>query len=346
MPAAFTTISGVRAAAILHPYVGESVLKRFRAPGVEIFQRNVLECNDLPDVALVFGGDGSVNRLLHALAHSQCPLLPVPTGSANDFARALGIGSRGEALLAWKRYLAKRDNVRTIDLGVLTEPEAEASDAEWKPPVPTMTFADPEGRFKKPESALAPHIQHNEMRHAVRLAEQARERIYFASVAGVGLDAAANEYASRMPRWMKRTGGYAISAMRALTTYKASTITVRAETASGTLSISGPVLIAAFGNSPFFGNGMRILPRARVDDGLLDLCFVRDVPKSRVIREFPKLYSGRHTELDVVEYAQVISVVIESDKPLPVCADGERVGITPVRASAAARALQVIVPAP
>lgn len=334
----------MRAAAILHPYVGESVLERFRVSGVNIFRGNFLERNDLPEAALVFGGDGSVHRLLNALAYSPCPLLVVPTGSGNDFATALGIRNVDCSLRAWQRFLSKGDNVRTIDLGVLTEPGSAATDAPWGPAVPTLTFADDEGRFKQPESALAPHILRNEMRHAVRLQEQSRERVYFATVAGVGLDAATNEYASRMPRWVRRTGGYAVAAMRALATHRPQTITVRGETTSGPLALSAPALIAAFGNSPFFGNGMRILPNARMDDGLLDVCFVRNVSKLRVIREFSKLYSGRHTQLDVVEYAQCASILIESESPLPVCADGERVGITPVEARVAPGALQVIVP--
>jgi diacylglycerol kinase (ATP) len=291
----------VRAAAILHPYVEDSLLEQFRAPEVNIFRGNVLDRDDLPDVVLVFGGDGSVHRLLPALAYSSCPLLIVPTGSGNDFATALGLTSISDAVHSWQRFLSKRDNARTIDLGMLTAPQNGSVD-------------------------------------------QSSWQVYFSSVAGVGLDAATNEYASRMPRWLRRSGGYAIAAMRSLAAYRAPRISVRAKTTKGSFEVSSTALIAAFGNSPYFGNGMRILPEARVDDGLLDLCFVRNVSKLRVIREFPKLYSGRHTQLDVVEYAQAASIVIESESPMPVCADGEPVATTPVEARVAPGALKVIVP--
>lgn len=340
----------MRIAVILHPYSGDSVLERFRAPGVNLFRGNILERNDLPDAAIVFGGDGSVHRLLSALAYSSCPLLIVPTGSGNDFANALGLRTVADSVAAWRRFLDKRDNVRTIDLGVLTEPRGDSAEGEsadevpWKPALPTITFAGEEGRIPAPESELAPHIMRNEMRHAIRMREQTEARVYFGSVAGVGLDAAAIEIASRMPRWLRWRGGYALAAMRALAGFRAQTVTVRAKGPGGTFSVSAPALIAAFGNSPFFGNGMRILPEARMDDGLLDLCFVRNVSKLRVIREFPKLYSGRHTTIDAVEYAQAASIVIESEVPMPVCADGEQVGMTPVEARVAPGALHVIVP--
>jgi len=339
----------VRIAAILHPYSSDSILERFRAPGVNLFRGNILERNDLPDAALVFGGDGSVHRLLNALAYSGCPVLVVPTGSGNDFAFALGIKSVADSLSAWRRFLDKRDNVRTIDLGVLTEPGGRSANGalrgeDWKPAVSTITFAGDEGRIAPPSTELAPHIMRNELRHAIRLDEQTSSRIYFGSVAGVGLDAATNEFASRMPPWLRGSAGYAVAALRALASHKGHAVSVRAEGPEGPFSVSAPALIAAFGNSPYFGNGMRILPKALLDDGLLDVCFVHNVSKLRVIREFPKLYSGSHVKLDAVEYTQAASIVIESAVPLPVCADGERVATTPVEANVARGALQVIVP--
>ena len=81
----------VRVAAILHPYENDRLLTPFRLPGANVFRGNSLEPGDLPDAAIVFGGDGSVHRVIQALAGSECPLLVVPTGSGNDFANAIGM---------------------------------------------------------------------------------------------------------------------------------------------------------------------------------------------------------------------------------------------------------------
>src|SRR5690348_13516062 len=51
-----------------------------------------------PDAVLIFGGDGTVHRHLPSLVVANVPTLVVPTGSGNDFARALGLANRSRAL--------------------------------------------------------------------------------------------------------------------------------------------------------------------------------------------------------------------------------------------------------
>ena len=101
----------MRVAAILHPYAKDKLLEPFRAPGMNLFRGNELEANDLPDVAIVFGGDGSVHRVIQALARSATPLLVVPTGSGNDFAHAIGIRSFDDAVAVWRKFVEGRANV-------------------------------------------------------------------------------------------------------------------------------------------------------------------------------------------------------------------------------------------
>ena len=68
------TLPAVRVAAILHPYENDRVLKPFRLAGANVFRGNSLEPGDMPDAAIVFGGDGSVHRVIQALAGTQTPL--------------------------------------------------------------------------------------------------------------------------------------------------------------------------------------------------------------------------------------------------------------------------------
>ncbi len=87
-----------------------------------------------------------------------------------------------------------------------------------------------------------------------------------------------------------------------------------------------------------------MLPAAQLDDGMLDVCFVHEVSTLTVLRKFHTIYSGQHRALDVVQYAQTRSVTIDAAQPLPIYADGEYVGTTPVRARIVSKALNVIVP--
>ena len=107
------------AAALLHPDVSSKVVDRFRSSGVEICIQDNLEDSTNYSAALIFGGDGTVHRHLPQLHQQKIPVLVVPTGSGNDFAKALGIRSIEIALRAWQQFCADQKNVKEIDLGVI-----------------------------------------------------------------------------------------------------------------------------------------------------------------------------------------------------------------------------------
>jgi diacylglycerol kinase (ATP) len=332
----------VRAAAILHSYIKAHVVEPFFDARVNIFRGNALERSDLPDVAMVFGGDGSVHRVLPSLAYTRTPLLVVPSGSANDFARCIGLPNRSEALRAWRRYLDYGDNVRTIDLGTV-RPMAEAEPGTQEAVV-SKTFADAEGRIARPESLLGPAIMRRHMQHAEASAEQQR-MIYFTGIAGLGLDAETNREANRMPGWLRRHGGYALAALRALAYYRAPVVRLHSFDASGQETrLDGPVLFAAIGNSPEYGSGIKMLPQAQLDDGQLDLCFVPAMAKGRVLRHIHKIYSGKHLLVPEVRYLRTSQVFLESDEAIPIYADGEYLCQSPAEVAVAPKALRVIVP--
>ena len=73
------------------------------------------------DVAVLFGGDGTIHRHLADIVERKLPLLVVPTGSANDFASSLGIHSQSAALRAWQAFCAGAQNSTTIDVGAITK---------------------------------------------------------------------------------------------------------------------------------------------------------------------------------------------------------------------------------
>jgi len=71
------------------------------------------------DVVVAFGGDGTVNEAANGLLGSATPLTCLPGGSANVFARMLGIP--GDLVDATEHLLAMADDwrVRRVDLGVV-----------------------------------------------------------------------------------------------------------------------------------------------------------------------------------------------------------------------------------
>jgi diacylglycerol kinase (ATP) len=332
----------VRAAAIAHSYVKAHVVDPFCDERVNVFRGNTLEPNDLPDVALVFGGDGAVHRVLPALAYSEIPLLVVPTGSANDFAHCLGIPNREAALHAWRRYLDCGDNVRTVDLGTV-RPMAEPQLTEMES-LDSTTYADAEGRIARPGAPLGPVIMRQHLRHAEENAERQRV-IYFSGIAGLGLDTETNRRANRMPGWLRCHGGYVLAALRALAGYVPPNVCLHSFDIRGQETcLEGRVLLVAIGNAPEYGSGMRMLPQAQFDDGQLDLCFIPEMPILKVFRYLHRIYRGTHLLVQGVRYIRTTQVFVESDQPIAIYADGEYLCQTPAEIAPAPKALRVIVP--
>ncbi|HEX6879935.1 MAG TPA: diacylglycerol kinase family protein, partial [Terriglobales bacterium] len=319
----------MRVAAILHPYEKDHLLEPFRLAGVNVFRGNSLEPGDLPQAAIVFGGDGSVHRVIQALAGSECPLLVVPTGSGNDFATSIGIRSVNDALIAWKSFVGGAGHVRTIDLGMITPmTERPPLQDEHAVPVEARTFIREDGTFEKPSQKLAPAIMRQ---HLHFLYDQVSSERYFCCVAGCGLDAETNRRANKFPSWFRRFGGYVLSAIGSVLSYRPQIMTVSVADDSGGFRsrISEPALLTAIGNAPSYGRGMRITTKAAMDDGSLDVCFVRKAGKLRVLRLFHTVFGGDHLVLPEVEYFAAKHLWLETESPLAIYADGEYICDTP-----------------
>jgi diacylglycerol kinase (ATP) len=87
---------------------------------------------------------------------------------------------------------------------------------------------------------------------------------------------------------------------------------------------------------------MKIAPRAKMDDGLLDVCIVGSVDRLRLLRLVPTVYSGKHLSVPEVQYFQSARVRVETEHPLDVYADGEYVCRTPIEVAVQPAALKVV----
>jgi diacylglycerol kinase (ATP) len=283
-----------------------------------LWQMGVPAAADQADVILLFGGDGTIHRHLGQLVKLGLPVLVVPAGSGNDFARALGLRRVRDSLTAWRKFCGGADNVRTIDLGMITPLEVRPPEFDGAGP---MHGATPGAH-------------------------------YFAAVAGVGLDGEVARRANKLPRWLRGQGGYVLSLAPAVLSFAARPMKIL--TPSEGVSEGGeegetwitrsdqPTLLAAFANTPFYGGGMKIAPHAQMDDGLLDVCTVGAVDPFKLFCMFPTVYAGRHLKIREVEYFQSAQARIETERPLDVYADGEHVCQTPVEVSSQRAALRVI----
>jgi diacylglycerol kinase (ATP) len=251
------------------------------------------------DAILIFGGDGTIHRHLTALVRLQVPVLIVPAGSGNDFARALNLRSMKDSLRAWRDFESGKIQARPIDLGVI---------------VPSA----------------APERKH-----------------YFCCVTGCGLDSEVTRRANQMPRWLRGHGGYALAILPLLLKLPAFSMRLTRINGDGRDDDDRDgaeklTLLAAFANTRFYGDGMRIAPEADFADGKLDICQISAMNPFKLFCMFPSVYSGHHLLSPKVEYSKAERVAVETETPLEIYADGEFVCKTPVEISVAAGALRVI----
>jgi YegS/Rv2252/BmrU family lipid kinase len=97
-------------------------------------------------------------------------------------------------------------------------------------------------------------------------------------------------------------------------------------------------------NTKFTGKGMLIAPRAELGDGLIDVIYVRDASRRQMLQMFSKVFDGSHCQLPFVEYRQVRSLAIESNRQDLLNLDGELRGRTPVSVDIVAGALRIFQP--
>jgi len=301
----------MRAAAILGLGRSSKDLRPFQGDSSIEWRMGMPSQGDPVNVILLFGGDGTVHRHLGQLVKLGIPVLIVPAGSGNDFARALELRGVRDSLAAWQKFCGGADNVRTIDLGVITP-----------------TGAD--------DQALAESAQISP--GAAR---------YFCCVAGVGIDGEVSRRANRLPRWLRANGGYAVTLAPTIFTFAPLELKIMTRDETGDDSwisrSDRPTLLAAFANTPVYGGGMKVAPGARMDDGLLDVCIVGGVAPLKLLTMLPSVYTGSHLKFREVEYFQTERVRVETKFPLAVYADGEYVCETPVEVSIQKGALKVVI---
>jgi diacylglycerol kinase (ATP) len=295
----------MRAAAILGLGCSAKDLKPFQLdPSVE-WRMGMPASREQADVILLFGGDGTIHRHLGQLVRLGLPVLVVAAGSGNDFARSVGLGRVGDSLAAWRKFCGGSANVHSVDLGVIAAVESAGG-------------------------APAPHGR------------------YFCCVAGVGLDGEVARRANRLPRWLRGHGGYVLTAVPTIFTFAPLPMKIltssEGKDESWTVRSDQPTLVAACANTPSFGGGMKIAPRAKIDDGLLDVCIVGAVSRLRLFRLFPSVYGGHHLSIPEVDYFQAGRARVETEHPLDVYADGEYVCRTPVEMGVHRAALKIVAP--
>ncbi len=136
--------------------------------------------------------------------------------------------------------------------------------------------------------------------------------------AGVGFDGEVTGFANRVKR-LKGPLVYPYAVLHTLATFKPPRMRIEHDLGA----FEGGAMFAVAANLPRFGGGMRIAPDARIDDGLLDLVVVREIPRRTLLAVFPKVYTGRHVAHPAVLIVRTRRAAIAVDRPMTMYGGGE-----------------------
>lgn len=237
------------------------------------------------------GGDGTLHEIVNGVATLPDVILGVlPCGRGNDFAAAIGVPLQPEAAI---QTLLSGTPIH-VDLGKCYKSRQQ-------------------GDVTSPETSLTDN------RHLT-------PDTYFTTIATCGYDAEVSRRAATGTPLFAGTASYALAAVETLFYYDPPVVHIEGE--FGTYD--GEILLTATGITSRYGGGFQIVPDARIDDGLFDVCIIRPVSSLTVLRLLVTLFWGGHVSHPAVSIHRTPTLTIESETPLLLYADGEPMCETPV----------------
>ncbi|MXY99523.1 diacylglycerol kinase family lipid kinase [Candidatus Poribacteria bacterium] len=300
--------------------------KRFAEKAVADGTRFVIAC----------GGDGTLHEVVNGIATVPDIILGVlPCGRGNDFAAAVGVPLKPEAAIA---TLISGTPIQ-VDLGCCYSSNQQSAisnqeDSRQQKSLSTESVARNEIEGGSTEKDFKVQTSLTEPQGIIKK--------YFVTIATCGYDAEVSRRAAKGTPLFAGTASYAYAAVETLFYYDPPSVRLE-----GDFGIyEGPLLLAATGITSRYGGGFKIVPDARINDGLFDVCIIRPVSSLTVLRLLVTLFWGGHVKHPAVSMHQTRTLKIETDTPMLLYADGEPMCETPATIEIIKNGLVVMAPRP
>ena len=254
------------------------------------------------------GGDGTLHEVVNGIATLPDVILGVlPCGRGNDFAAAIGVPLKPEAAI---ETLLSGTPIH-VDLGHCYQ-------------ISQSSTISAVGASSTRDSNNQKLITNN----------------YFTTIATCGYDAEVSRRASKGTPLFAGTASYALAAVETLFYYEPPVVHIEGD--FGTYE--GEILLTATGITNRYGGGFKIVPNARINDGLFDVCIIRPVSELTVLRLMVTLFWGGHVSHPAVSIHRTRAITIQAETPLLLYADGEPMSETPVTLETIKNGLVVMSP--
>ncbi len=139
-----------------------------------------------------------------------------------------------------------------------------------------------------------------------------REPHWALNVASAGISGLVDEMVNAQP--VRGTAAFLTATLKALGRYRPFTGRIELD---GEPWYQGGVFLLAIANGRCFGKGMRVAPRAEVDDGLADVVLVRPMPRWQIPLRMPRIYLGTHLGQPSVAWRRARRIRLEPEGPIP-----------------------------
>jgi diacylglycerol kinase family enzyme len=163
---------------------------------------------------------------------------------------------------------------------------------------------------------------------------------FFINIAAFGLAGDVARHIKEMGKPLGGAASYAVSSVISMLGARAKNIRLRADGKD----ISGRYHLGVLANTSTMGGGMAIAPKAKDDDGLMDLVLVSDMSRLALAMNFSRLYKGTHLGRLGITRIPLRKLEAEADEPVYLNIDGEADGGLPAVFEVLPGAVNVLVP--
>jgi len=309
------------------------------------------------DVLCVVGGDGTFHEVINGLMqnplaktapHTLPALSVIPAGTGNSMVLELqGISS---VRLSTDQVLG--GTAVPIDILKITILSLQSCTTNTVPAPAIEKKVGCDGIMAEEQKYLA-HLVGAAGKSLVK-----KEVIYAFNSIHWGLASRILQTAEKM-RWMGHGIRYTAAALMELMSGTSTRARIILEDADGKIHDykNDTYCLVIANNIGTAGKGMKMAPKAKINDGLIDVLLIRSHKPWHLMRIFERVYSGTHVDLPYVEYKQVrkFSIIpykttgemeVQADPMFAeelVDIDGELKGCTPFECEVIPHALELIV---
>ncbi|MBI1909988.1 MAG: diacylglycerol kinase family lipid kinase [Deltaproteobacteria bacterium] len=154
-----------------------------------------------------------------------------------------------------------------------------------------------------------------------------RER-YFVNIADCGIVGDVLQRLGQFPGFLGGTIAYLGSSLESFLLYRNKKVTITIDGEKLEPRRACAVIVA---NGQSFGGGLKVAPKAEIDDGLLDILIVADFHLLDFVLALPRLYAGTidRSRSSKIIYRKAKKVHVASEEKVLLDVDGEQPGLLP-----------------